>query len=367
MLAKILMPVFMTASLFSAENFKPAASCSECHEKTYQDWLSSMHAQATPQKDPLFKGMYELAVKDSKGKLKTKCVICHMPFSSVFQSIEADNIFNQEGVTCQFCHGIGEIIGFHSANDVKIELDTIYSHQPALDNDAHRTAHREYYQKSEFCLPCHAEMKNPADIEVCSTGNEWRQYYEKTKKDCQDCHMPQSTGSASHRFPGAHQNQFLSNFIDIRLQYDKEKQTIQVTLINNGAGHELPTGTPLRMISLKLVAFNKEGAIIWENWKENPIQEDKSALFMRILGDAEGNGPVPPWKATQTLYNRRLMPADTNFISYQLSNENIYDMEARLLFHFAPPPLLKKFKITDPHFTKPKLIGQKGIKISAEL
>jgi hypothetical protein len=130
-------------------------------------------------------------------------------------------------------------------------------------------------------------------------------------------------------------------------------------------GHALPTGTSLRMISLKLVAFNKEGAILWENWKENPITEDKSALFMKILGDAEGNGPVPPWKATQTLYNRRFIPADTNIISYQLSIENIYDIEARLLFYYAPPPLLKKLNITDSHFTKPKLIGQKGIKVSA--
>lgn len=367
MKTSVLFLILFTVPPQAQENFTSAGKCGECHQEIYQEWLSSMHAKATPQKDPLFNGMYKLAVEDSKGKLKTKCVICHMPFSSVFQSIEADNVFNQEGVTCQFCHGIREIIGFHSANDVKIELDTIYSHQPAVDNDAHPTAHRQYYQKSEFCLPCHAEMKNPADIEVCSTGNEWRQYYEKTKKNCQDCHMPQGSGTASHLFPGGHQNQSLSNFIDIGLQYDKEKQIIEVTLINNGAGHALPTGTPLRMISLKLIAFNREGAILWENWKENPIQEDKSVLFMRILSDTEGNGPVPPWKATQTLYNRRLMPADTNIISYQLSNQNIYDIEARLLFYYAPPPLLKRLNITDSHLTQPRLIGQKGIKLSAEL
>ena len=359
--------MMLIALLKAQDNFKSARECGECHQEIYQDWQTSRHAKATPQKNPLFKAMYQSAVRDTDGKLKKKCVVCHTPLSSVFQSIDITEEFNKEGVTCQFCHGVKSIEGFHSAKDIKIDLSTIYSHQPAEDNEAHETDHRDYYHKSDFCLPCHAEMKNSRNLEVCSTGDEWHQYYEKTQRTCQNCHMPQVEGSYSHRFPGTHQNRFLSNAIDIQLIYDNRIQKLQVTLTNSGAGHALPTGTPLRMIYLKVVAYDSAGKVIWENWKKNPIEEDKSGLFMRILGDSEGNGPVPPWKATQTLYNRRLMPGEPVSVVYNLDSNNIYDIEARLSYRYAPSPLLKQFNITDPHFTNPKLIGQKGIKVSSAI
>jgi hypothetical protein len=210
-------------------------------------------------------------------------------------------------------------------------------------------------------------MKNPTELEVCSTGAEWRQYYEKTKKTCQDCHMPQIAGIRSHRFPGTHQNNFISNTIDIQMAFDYEDRDFKVTLINTGAGHALPTGTPLRMIYLKIIAFNKAGEVIWQNWRENPLNEDRSSLFMRILGNAEGLGPLPPWKATQTLYNRRLMPEQPVTIKYHIEHSELFDIEAQLFYRFAPPKIIEKLGITDPQFSQPKLIGQKGMKITANI
>jgi hypothetical protein len=115
---------------------------------------------------------------------------------------------------------------------------------------------------------------------------------------------------------------------------------------------------------LKVTAYDSLGNVIWQNWNNNPIEEDRSALFMKIMGDEQGNAPVPPWRATQTVFEKRLMPAEPTVISYRLEEEAIYDIEANLYYRFAPPFILQKFEITDPHFTQARLIVQKGMKIS---
>ena len=180
--------LLITFAGVSQEEFQSAQYCGECHQKIYQEWLSSLHANSTPQKDPLFQGMYDLAIEETAGKLTEKCIVCHSPLATVFQDYNREAACNQDGVTCQFCHGTTEIVAFHTAKDMKIDLATIYSDQPDLESASHPVAHREYFYKSEFCLPCHAEMKNPADLEVCATGSEWRDYYKETGKNCQDLH-----------------------------------------------------------------------------------------------------------------------------------------------------------------------------------
>jgi hypothetical protein len=85
---------------------------------------------------------------------------------------------------------------------------------------------------------------------------------------------------------------------------------------------------------------------------------------MKIMADAEGNGPVPPWRATQTIFEKRLMPGEPTSIFYELPDQDIYDIEVRLLYRFAPAMILEKLEISDPHFQQSRLMAQKGMKIS---
>jgi hypothetical protein len=371
--SKIFIILLIACCSFAQDNrqpeadFKPARHCGECHENIYQAWSESMHASASASRDPLFREMYQMAVKDTKGNLKEKCIVCHSPLTQVIHADKKNVTAYEEGVTCHFCHSTRQISGHRSAADMKTDLTTIYSHEPEMDQEAHPVAHRDFFSQSEFCLPCHAVMRNPSNIQVCSTGEEWKQFYQETKKTCQDCHMPEVAGLKSHRFPRTYVNHMLSTAIDMDLAFDRDESRISVTLTNIGAGHALPTGTPLRMVFLKLTAYDEEGNMIWENWRENPIQEDRSALFMRILGDSMGNGPVPPWRATQTLYQRHLLPAQPVTIFYELNSQDIYDIEANLMYRLAPLLILQKLEITDPHFTAPRLLVQKGIKTVAEM
>ncbi len=346
------------------ENFTRATECGKCHETIYQDWLTSMHARATVQKDPLYRGMYELAVEESQGKLESKCIVCHSPMSTVFGDINRELEYNQDGVSCQFCHGAAHITSFISAGDIAIELDTVYSANPKPDNPAHPVAHRDYYRSGELCLPCHAEMKNPRGLKVCATGDEWQEYHQKTGKTCLDCHMPVIDGVAAHSFFGSHNYARETNAVDMDLNYSPEAAQLKITLVNSGAGHAIPTGTPLRMVILKVTAFDSSGRVVWENWRENPLLEDKQSLFMKIMGDEEGNSPVPPWKATRTVFEQRLMPGVPVTLTYPLDIQYLYDIEARLLFRFAPPALLKRFNIIDTHFTRERILAQKAMVIS---
>ncbi len=128
----LLLILFFTFTGKSQEEFKSAESCGECHQDIYQQWQFSLHAKSTTQKDSLFRGMYDLAIADTDGKLTGKCIVCHSPMSTVFQDNEQEAIFNQDGVTCQFCHGATEIVAYHSARDMKIDLTAVYSVLPAL-------------------------------------------------------------------------------------------------------------------------------------------------------------------------------------------------------------------------------------------
>ncbi|MEJ2637519.1 MAG: hypothetical protein P8184_19795, partial [Calditrichia bacterium] len=209
----------------------------------------------------------------------------------------------------------------------------------------------------------HAEKNNPRGVEVCSPGSEWKTYYEKTQKNCQNCHMPETAGHVSHNFSGTHQGDLLQKAVDMQLNFSRSKRKVSITLKNSGAGHAIPTGTPLRMVILKVTGLDANGKKIWENWKENPMKEDCTGLFMKILGDAEGNAPVPPWRATQIIYDRRLMPGVPEIVKYEIRNENVRQIQATLIYRFAPYPILQKFNIADPEFTQPKLLAHKELKI----
>jgi ssDNA-binding Zn-finger/Zn-ribbon topoisomerase 1 len=357
----LLLILFFTLTGVSQEEFKSAEFCGECHPEIYQQWQTSLHAKSTTQKDPLFRGMYDLAIAETDGKLTDKCMVCHSPLSTVFLDNSREMVFNQDGVTCQFCHGAAEIVAYHSARDMKIDITTVYSDQPNLENTAHPAAHRDYFFRSEFCLPCHAEMKNTAEIEVCSTGNEWREYLKVTGKDCQDCHLLNQEGKVSHLFPGSHRFELPLNAVDMKLSFNPDSRELLISLTNVGAGHAIPTGTPLRMVFLKITAFDSSGTIIWQNWKNNPIMEDRTAVFMRLLGDEQGNAPVPPWKASQTIYNQRLLPGKQINKRYILPEGNVLEVDVKLIFRYAPEAVLQRLGITDPHFHSERILVHRSM------
>lgn len=116
------------------------------------------------------------------------------------------------------------------------------------------------------------------------------------------------------------------------------------------------------MLVLKITARDTADKIVWQNWETNAMLEDTAAVFMKILADASGKGPVPPWRATQIRRDRRLWPGQIVTVKYAAPS-NATKITASLFYHLAPPPIFKRFGMTDPEFTKPKLLAQKTMSV----
>ena len=363
-LCALLLPV----PLLGQPIFAGADSCGSCHTKIASQWRQSMHANAVPARDPLYRGMLGWAVRDSRGKLREKCTVCHAPLSRVFGNADFSSPASAEGVTCVACHGAKEVRGTHSARDILYHLRTIYSDHPDTSTDAHAAAHRDHFLSGRLCLACHAEMKSPTGVAVCATGPEWKAFAARTGKNCVDCHMPMENGVRSHLFAGGHLQMKGARTVQLDLKYRRETCSLRVAVTNVGGGHALPTGTPLRMIAVRVQALGPRGKVLWQNWRTNPAAEDRQALFMKILADSAGHAPVPPWRAARVAYDRRMLPGKTYEIRYTVpdSLDGVAEITATVLYRYAPPPILKKLGITEGRLTRPRILARKILAIGKD-
>ena len=132
---------------------------------------------------------------------------------------------------------------------------------------------------------------------------------------------------------------------------------MQVIATNRGAGHYVPTGSPMRFIVLEVVAKNSKGNIIWRNWQSNPIAEDPGAVFMRLLESDDGRAPVPPWEAVRERFDQRLRPDEPRKLVYSIPDVDVFSIEAKLIYRAAPPQLLKKLGITEKCYIEPRIMA----------
>lgn len=170
----------------------------------------------------------------------------------------------------------------------------------------------------------------------------------------------------SHLFPGNSQ-EFMRVAVTFNLDVKESPDSLQITvrIFNRGAGHAIPTGTPLRSMILTVNALDANAATIWRNWRYDPVAEDRQAVFARFLVDERGVGPVPPWKAAKVLFDHRIPSQQEKVITYRIPRQNIKRITGNLEYHVAPLSLLRRFGITDARYTQPrqvaaltKMIGQ---------
>jgi hypothetical protein len=82
---------------------------------------------------------------------------------------------------------------------------------------------------------------------------------------------------------------------------------------------------------------------------------------MRLLGDDQGNAPIPPWKATQIIYEQRLLPGKLVNKRYQLPEQGVSEVDVKLIYRFAPKAVLDRLGITDPHFHSERILAHNSI------
>lgn len=296
-----------------------AESCGTCHQAIYDEWKTSIHAQAY--RDPFFHAYW------TKDQHTWVCLNCHSPLENqqptlvteiprdrVEKAVQAPNPqydadYQHEGVTCAACHvRDGVILG---------PFDDAVAPHPTKADPTFRT--------TQLCYRCHSVVGGPAQFYnggPCGTYPEYESGYWMKERGfiCQNCHMPEidrpvATGGPirrgrQHLWRGGHDPEMVKRAVDIKVVADPaepkpgDKVRVTLTLINAGAGHKLPTGDPDRH-------FTVEFAV--EDQNQKVLETQKDTMGRWIL-----------WQpAIVELYDNRLMPlASRNYtFVYQLPKD----------------------------------------------
>jgi len=339
-----------------------AKQCKTCHEDIYAQWQGSMHANSTALKDPIHGAFYTAVIGNPKQEgIKKKgkypvCLQCHAPAAAKDgkTNLAAMRVYN-EGVNCVACHTISRFKGTKKAGGglnlgtQAYEFSTTSLQGPGTSHTTSDWQHPvfqnavnpEVFKTSAVCMGCHDQRKNSNKVALCQTGDEIATSAGDT--NCLTCHMPTVNGKADHSLLGGHSAKMVSKGLLMTMTTTEKNKTLKVTIkLSNQLPHNFPTGAPFRNVYVRLTGYDNKGQEVWVSSQSHPAQDDKKAMFMYSLGDAEGN-PAPPPKATQVLADTRLKPHETRELSYSLAKGKITKLKAVAYYDLLLPPMKKKF------------------------
>ena len=366
-------------------SFEPATICKQCHEEIYRDWSQSMHAHARKAWYFSHKVATErmgMACYNERNSA-IACDTCHepagiYPFGAVMNA-SPPALAAIEGVTCDVCHRITEVKATgefaFGAQDTKLG--------PYSDAKSpyHKTARSALIEKSDFCVACHGQLNNMNGLSVCDTVRTWRESrYAAEGKTCQTCHMPGATGPAAtgpgapadapkdrplrrHTFRGPHSDpSLLREAATLEQNVAKAGDgglQIRITVTNSGTGHDLPSGLPERLITLKVHARDRAGNVVWQNWRDDVYREDRQAAF-GLFGFGPQGGPLPPMGATR-IDRLSLLPGASRKLHYRLPpkvGREVATVEARLVYFAARPDGIEYFGVWGLPEIQPKPMAE---------
>ncbi len=343
-----------------AQNISTVQDCNSCHTQTFKQWSKSRHAKSAAVNSPIYKAMLNTRTTEN---IKA-CQTCHEPVAALDQTGFVSKSLVNQGVNCDVCHAF-KVEEKHK----KLEFVPVEGNKKLGPyDDAISTMHQHEYSKvlsdSKSCIVCHNNRQNPHGVGFIDTEAEWKksEYY-KNDIECQDCHLPAISGKTaelgkirdkvySHRFWGGFNKEMIQNSISLDLDVNKVGNQFELlaTLENLTAGHNIPTGSPLRMLVLLIEAHDDLGQTVWKNYYYNPIKESPKSVFMKLLKNGNGESPAFPWEAAGEVFDSRLEPQKEKIVKYQIPAANIQSIKATLEYHIAPPPLLRIMGIVDDDF-----------------
>ncbi len=295
--------------------------CGSCHEAHREQWEASFHARSLT--DPLYLGMRDWASSEAGEGILKLCRTCHsVPVLGTGK--------RTPGVTCEACHqgvAVGEgPAGWHVDPNAPVAA-------PTGVEAPHGIVRSAALVTGEVCMACHAELSNPRGVPLCTTGPE----SETTgpAPGCLQCHMR----GGSHTFEGT-SPALLRSAADLWVDFRGEEA--EVVVINRGAGHALPTGSALRQVVLEAAFLDASGKTLTSTTR----------VFSRVFEDAEGNAPVPPWRAAAVRKDTRLRRGERRVLTLPVP-VHARMLTVRLVYRRAPPPVLRRLGLVDHPLAEP--------------
>lgn len=373
------------------DDYQNPGYCIGCHQEIGKQWKGAMHAQA--EVDPIYKRIYNLAAKETKGETNAYCSSCHTPISTTTGNInrkqkDPQTELGKKGVSCDFCHTVSEVKETHNAQYVSKPGNTKRGPFKDANSPAHDTKYSELHTKSEFCGSCHDVTHPVNDLAIERTYTEWKEgpYNTgdpETTTYCQDCHMtpgpqvnkpnpgraaimgPKRDHIYTHYFVGG--NTFITESYGYKNHSQKAKERLQsaaklkilnikntsnmmefkVKVKNVGAGHKLPTGlTESRQIWLEIKATDAAGKTIFlvGNLNNERDIDPETAIYHTVLGNSKGEKTVKVWKADRILSDHRIPPKGHALEKFAFElPENVkgpINIDAKLNYRSAPQYLV---------------------------
>ena len=346
--------------------------CKRCHIEIFRAWEKSMHANSSALKNPLHGAFYQATVGDptQEGVLAKEtgkypeCLNCHAPSAALDKKTKLDAVSAYaEGVNCVACHMLKNYKGTKAADGqpqrgiaaYEVSANALMapsgiSYGPVKPTEAQKgnPAVKPYHpylrevnaamRTNDACMGCHEERSNPKGAPLCVTGEEVRA--SGSSATCQSCHMPKVDGITDHSMAGGHSADMVRRGVVMQMNGKVEGERIKARLtLTNKLPHAFPTGAPFRHMVVKVRAYDKDGQLLWENFKANPAAEDPQSAFHYVLGNEKDQIAQPP-AATKVLANTRLKPNETRELNYDIPAANVAVVRAEALYNVLAPPLI---------------------------
>ncbi len=312
----------------------PSELCGACHKAIYREFAtgfgSDLHYRAIIYRSPddrllglpanvsatatlhALAGVDPLPIHaravEEEGR---SCDVCHFPQAFELPDISRPEITRPKprpkpheasGLTCASCH---------LTPDGKIR-------GPYTVNAPHRTVADPRVQTSAMCANCHALGKRVVGKQT-QTFLEWREDFNKPglgRQHCQDCHMFRTLRKlaedfdgpvravARHLWTGGHSTQRLRTALSLVIvQADEGGASLDLHVINIGAGHSVPTGSNRRAVYLRAEILDGSGhGVASREWMfaawygDRPddrafLEEDRKRPDARAAMQADAQGP----------------------------------------------------------------------------
>ena len=322
-----------------------AELCGRCHRAIYESWSTSAHATAMT--SPIFLDAKDSAEQDFGVEARKICLGCHAPMAGQLNDLELARKVSWEGVTCDYCHSISEVKDDGKNRKAVVQFGVVKS-GPSKDSisPAHSTRFSSVHTSALLCAVCH-EYKNALGFPVVTTYSEWTASPSgKGDLECQQCHMELVKGAVVdprvkresshlvnlHAMPGSHSVSQLNRALTGKLTATRNGETVDVVVKvkNEGAGHFLPTGSPMRQLILE-VRVTAGGV----------TTGSATRTYTRELADAEGaviqKEYVAFMKAAKVVSDTRLAPDETRSETFSLPMPSAKSGRVDATFYYFHP------------------------------
>lgn len=301
------------------------------------------------------------------------CAACHVPVLALDQRGTGDpntaHGVAAEGITCDFCHKIAGVrLGADGSPSLHFPgVQSMELLRPAegeqvflgpFDDTPGDDIFAPLQTQSQVCAACHSG--GFWGERLYNSFGEWlaSPYSDPvTGSTCQDCHMPRTGATTfvelppdvnqfvperdpntifSHRMPGASDMALLRSTAELTLDARRgaDELAVSVTVMNTGAGHSIPTDSPLRNLILLVEARAangdllplRDGAIIpaWGGIG-NPAAGFYAGLpgvlYAKILADSY-TGETPTfayWRQTRLVSDNRIAALASDTSAYRFA------------------------------------------------